>query len=330
MRFSLLKKGFPKRNLYTIQTHRRNSTAALANKSYRPSSLALAHIDSGKPTTSEVINSVLSNQKVSISQKELDGLLRLPSVIFNLPITDQTYPSLLALIGKPQSRRSNCGVYIFTHKNTGNKYAGSSNDLARRFKQYFEKNVLFNNKTTGMLLPLLEKEGFDAFTLEIIIIPESFSNYPYCFLEQYYLLDKRFNLNTQRIVNFRVNQGFKIFLYDLDCKILYFTSQSLNAFCADLGIHNSTYKKGIKGVPYLDFFTISNAFVVDAIPANLTLSELRDLLAQRREESFVKRVESYGKIIEVIDKETNARTTYPSVQSVASKFNIDRATIRRG
>jgi len=109
-------------------------------KTYRsPLSLVQEHIAKGgvHPINSEVINSVLLNQKVAISQKELDELLRLPSVKFDLPITDETHPSLLALIVKPHSKRSNTGVYVFTHKPTGNKYVGSSNDLARRFKQYF-------------------------------------------------------------------------------------------------------------------------------------------------------------------------------------------------
>ncbi len=82
---------------------------------YRPTNLVEEHLNKGNPTTSEVINSVLLNQKVSINQKELDDLLNLPSVKFDLPITNETYPSLLALVGKPASRRSNAGVYIFSH-----------------------------------------------------------------------------------------------------------------------------------------------------------------------------------------------------------------------
>jgi predicted GIY-YIG superfamily endonuclease len=83
-------------------------------------------------------------------------------------------------------------VYIyFTHKTSNNKYVGSSNDLSRRFKQSFEKkNVLFNNKTTILLLPLIKKKGFEAFALEIIVIPSSYFKYSYCFLGLYYLLDK--------------------------------------------------------------------------------------------------------------------------------------------
>src|SRR4030095_193331 len=166
-----------------------------------------------------------------------DKLLNLSKVKFDLPITKETYPELLALVGKPQSRQSNAGIYIFIHMVTNSKYVGSSNDLSRRFKQYFEKNVLFNNKSIGLLLPLIEKEGFEAFTLEIIVTPSLYPKHSHCFLEQYYLLDKEFNLNTHKIVNFRVNQGYKIYLYGLDYKTLYYTSNSLNEFCAYLGIH---------------------------------------------------------------------------------------------
>src|SRR5690606_39828875 len=119
--------------------YRFESGLTLSKKDYRPNKIALEHINSGNPTTSEVINSVLLNQNVSITQKELDDLLSLPKVNFDLPITDQTYPALLGLIGKPGSKRSKAGVYIFSHKYSNKKYVGSSNDLARRFNQYFER-----------------------------------------------------------------------------------------------------------------------------------------------------------------------------------------------
>lgn len=296
---------------------------------YRPNSLALEHINSGNLTTSEVINSVLLNQKVSISQEKLDVLLSLPSVNFDLPITDQTYPALLALIGKPGSKRSNAGIYLFSHKHSDKKYVGSSNDLARRFKQYFEKNVLFNNKDTGILLPMLEKEELKAFTLDVTVIPSSYPKYSHCFLEQYYLLNKKFNLNTHKIVNFRVNQGFNIYLYDKDCKILYYSSNSLNAFCADLGIHHSSYKKHIANNSlYLDYFIISNNLIAEAAPAGLTELGLRELIDERRKISLNKLHLSYGKYIEVLDSDTNTRKIYESSYKVATRFGFSRSSLR--
>lgn len=309
----------------------KSNAATIPNDSkiHRPLNL-VKDIANGNTINSEDINSVLVNQKVTISQKELDKLLNLPSVKFDLPITNETYPSLLALIGKPQSRRSNTGVYVFTHIHTGKKYVGSSNDLARRFKQYFDKDALFGNKNTGQLTPMIEKEGLGAFSLQVTVVPSSYPKYSHCFLEQYYLLDKSFNLNTHKVVNFRVNQGFKVFLYDLDCKTLYYSSSYLNAFCADLGIHSSSYRKCISsGVPFLDFFVISNTLITEAVPANLSVSDVRDLLSQCRKDSLNKRAIALGKVIEVFDKDTNEIKTYSSTTKVADKFGMARTTVKR-
>lgn len=319
------------------------SGLTLSKKDYRPNTIALEHINSGNPITNEVINSVLLNQNVSITPKELDNLLSLPKVNFDLPITDQTYPALLGLIGKPGSKRSKAGVYIFSHKYSDRKYVGSSNDLARRFNQYFEKNALFSNKDTGLLLPMLEEENLNAFTLEVTVIPSSLSKYSHCFLEQYYLLvpaavfmrlgpaklDKRFNLNSHKIVNFRVNQGFKIYLYDKDCKTLYYSSISLNAFCADLGVHHTSYKKYVnKNELFLGHFIISNGLVGDAISTDLTELEVREFIKKQRISSLDKLHKSYGSLIEVFDTDTNTTTIIDSVAKAASKFGVSRSSIR--
>ena len=68
----------------------------------------------------------------------------------------------------------------------------------------------------------MEKQGLGAFSLQVLVVPTSYPKFSHYFLEQYYLLDKSFNLNTHKVVNFIVNQGFKLFLYDLDCKTLYY------------------------------------------------------------------------------------------------------------
>ena len=108
--------GTPSTPLVGVRKVRFESGLRLAKQNYRPNTIALEHINSGNLTTSEVINSVLLNQNVSITQKELDNLLSLPKVNFDLPVTDQTYPALLGLIGKPGSKRSKAVIYIFSHK----------------------------------------------------------------------------------------------------------------------------------------------------------------------------------------------------------------------
>jgi hypothetical protein len=93
-------------------------------------------------------------------------------------------------------------------------------------------------------------------------------------LEQYHLLDSQFNLNTQKVVNFRVNQGNTVYLYDLEGKILYYTANSLNALKADLGVHHSTVTKCVKtGSLYLDYFIITDQLKPDAKKADLSLAK---------------------------------------------------------
>jgi len=176
---------------------------------------------------------------------------------------------------------------------------------------------------------MIEKEKLEAFTLEVTAIPSSFSNYAHCFLEQYNLLDKRFNLNTHKIVNFRVNQGFNIYLYDKDCKTLYYSSKSLNAFCADLGIHHTSYKKHIVNKElFLGYFIISNSLISEAVPTDLTETLVRELIKKQRTYSLNKLHTSYGSIVEVFDIDTNTTTKMESVAKAASKFGVSRTTIR--
>lgn len=203
--------------------------------------------DSYMDITSEVINNLLVNQGVSITTEDLDILKNIPSVKFDLPISDQIYPSFAALVGRPQTKGWKSGVYIFTHKPSKRKYVGSSNNLSRRLNQYFTFKHI-DNKNSGKFLPFLQEEGFAKFSLKIQVMTEEFSstNYYYSFLEQYHLLHKRFDLNTQRIVNFRVNQGNRVYLYDIEGKTLYYMSNSFNNLQGDLGIHFDTYSRCVK------------------------------------------------------------------------------------
>jgi hypothetical protein len=77
---------------------------------------------------------------------------------------------------------------------------------------------------------------------------------------------------------------FKIYLYDKDCKILYYSGNYLNAFCGDLGIHNSSYKKYVnnKIEYYLDKFFISNTLILEAMPTYLTEREVRNFISKQR------------------------------------------------
>jgi hypothetical protein len=61
-----------------------SSIRSLANN---PESLALEHINSGKPTTSTVINKMLLNQNLSVTESKLKELLKVKGVELDLPVS---------------------------------------------------------------------------------------------------------------------------------------------------------------------------------------------------------------------------------------------------
>jgi hypothetical protein len=98
--------------------------------------------------------------------------------------------------------------------------------------------------------------------------------------------------------------------------------------CEDLGIHHS-YKKHIaNNSPFLDNFIISNTLVAEATPAGLTELELRELIDRCRIKKLNKLHLSYGKLVEVLDSDTNTTKIYDSVYKVATRFGISRTTLR--
>lgn len=262
----------------------------------------------------------MQNQKVSITKTELEKLKKIPGVKFDLPLNDQTIPSFQALVGKPHARGWKAGIYIFTHIPTGSKYIGSSNSLSRRLNQYFTFKHI-NQENSGQLIPLIKIEGFDKFSLEIFVMPIEFSfGFYYLFLEQYHLLNKNFNLNSQRIVNFRVNQGTNIYLYDLEGKTLYYTSNSLNKIKGDLGIHHNTCINCIKkGDSFLNFFKITNTLIEGAKKSNLNISDLASLILEKRKlflSKFFKEKVSLPIIIEEV--KTGESLNFSSIVSAVS------------
>ena len=73
---------------------------------------------------------MLLNQGVSITQSELEKLKNISGVMFDLPINDQTYPSLAGLVVRPYTRGPKADISIFTHFVTSSKYVGSSYSLS--------------------------------------------------------------------------------------------------------------------------------------------------------------------------------------------------------
>lgn len=124
-----------------------------------------------KLITSEVINKLLINQGVSITQSELDSIKSIPGVMYTLPLNNETIKSFICLVRTPktssllnkepvkqgtsETRIRKAGVYIFTFIATNSKYVGSSNALGRRIDQYL--NLSCFNKDDGLLIPLIKQ-----------------------------------------------------------------------------------------------------------------------------------------------------------------------------
>lgn len=258
-----------------------SSIKSLANK---PESLALEHINSGKPTTSLVMNKILLNQNLVVTDSKLNQLLKVKGVEFDLPIcTPENYKLLGELTGKSKYKGF-FGVYMFIHKNTGDKYVGSSNLLRRRMDYYFKGDF----PLAGQFLPLLDKYGLKAFKLIIFKLDSNkFSSQDALILEQYHLLNKEFNLNTLRAVNAGSSKCDSVYVYDLTCSTLYYHAKSKIELKRVLNIHTETSKKFVDSkLPYLNKFFLLSYPIFTASVSNTPVEELVGIMQEERQNTY--------------------------------------------
>jgi hypothetical protein len=264
-----------------------------------PESLALEHINSEKPTTSSVINQILLNQNLSVNDSKLVELLKVKGVEMDLSrpkakfqsqtpgtiYTSEKKKLLDDLTGKSKYKGFS-GVYIFIHKNTGDKYVGSSNLLRRRMDYYFKGDF----PLVGKFLPLLHQEGLEAFKLIIFKLDSSkFSHQDALILEQYYLLNKEFNLNTLRVVNAGSlrTKGDAVYVYDLTCSTLYYKAKSKIELKRVLKIHTETSKKFVDSkIPYLNKFLLLSYPIPTALISNISAEELVSIMQKERQDMY--------------------------------------------
>jgi hypothetical protein len=148
-------------------------------------------------------------------------------------------------VGPPP--RWGTGVYIFTCLTTGQKYVGSSSQLSFRLKGYLNQT----HKNTGKLIPLIKEIGLSEFKLEVISLPYYSEFRPEIVLEQYYLLDPSFNLNTVRIANNPSGSNSKaLYFYNRDKSILYFSTTQQKDFISKLNISHFTFTKHLTNGTY--------------------------------------------------------------------------------
>ena len=204
----------------------------------------------------------------------------------DLPISTPENIKLLAELTGKSKYKGFSGVYIFIHNNTGHKYVGSSNLLRRRMDYYFKGDF----PLVGKFLPLLHKEGLKAFKLIIFKLDSNiFSNQDALILEQYYLLNKEFNLNTLRVVNAGSSKGDPVYVYDLTCSTLYYHAKSNIELKRVLKIHTKTSKKYVDSkIPYLNKFLLLSYYIPTALTSNLSVDKLVDIMQKERQDVYIR------------------------------------------
>lgn len=154
------------------------------NKQMSAYQLANSYIKSGKLITATEVNNVLASFELNITQETLDNILNSSRLNFsNLDANTIKSDSFIQNIGTVRGKKVP-GVYIWTHLYTGDKYVGSSSTLARRLIGYFNGTHV----NSGKLIPLIKKEGVNAFSLQVIPLTENYIKYQKLCIEQYFFI----------------------------------------------------------------------------------------------------------------------------------------------
>ena len=246
--------------------------------------LALEHINNNKPVNCKIINDILAYCNITITDEILQNLINSPRIVINNLDTEgsTTKKIIKDNLGLPSSKIQVPGVYIFTHKITGRKYVGSSSQLAVRLSGYLNNKY----KTMGKFLPLLNKESFFNFTLEIIPLYNNYRFRSEIVLEQFvffFLLDPSFNLNTIKVANNPSGSNAKpLYMYNRDKSVLYYYSTQQKDFIVNLNISHFTFTKHLnKGSYYLGKYLFSRfpentAKIKDISILDLALQQEKD------------------------------------------------------
>ena len=262
-------------------------STGVSHPQYRPESLALEHINSGNVTTSSIINKILLNQNLSVTDAKLEELLKIKGVEIDIPVSNPKDKQLLDELTGKSKYKGFFGVYIFIHKKTGQKYVGSSNLLRRRMDYYFKGEWDF--PLAGKLLHLLHKEGLKAFKLKIFKLDDNkFTSKDALILEQYYLLNKEFNLNTLKVVNAGSSKGNGVYVYDLTCSTLLYHAKSRIELKRVLKIHTETSKIYIDSkLPYLNKYILLSFPIPTASTSNISVQNLVDIIQRERQSLYI-------------------------------------------
>jgi len=152
--------------------------------------------------------------------------------------------------------------------------------LAFRLNGY----INLTHKESGLLIPLLKKEGLKNFSLQVFPFRDNYIKGSEIVLEQYYLLNPSFTLNTIRIANNPSGSNAKsLYMYNRDMSILYYSSVQQIDFIRKFNIHHTTFTKHLNnGTYYLGKYLFLRETVLTAKVKDMSDSDLALMLEKDR------------------------------------------------
>jgi hypothetical protein len=287
-----------------------------------------------KPVTLKVLNEILAYSNILVSEDTLSSLLRTceaSKLEFDELHTKDTNKLIYNKLGLASKKEQLRGVYIFICKSTGQKYIGSSSQLSIRLKGYLNQT----HKISGKLIRLMKEKGLSDFKLEVVVLPYHPEFRSEIVLEQYFLLDPSFDLNTVRVANNPSGSNAKpLFMYNRDKSILFYQTLQQKDFISKLNISHFTFTKHLtKGTYYLGKYVFLREQIETAKNSTMSLGELALMLKRDRLNNNKKKaVNSLSKAIELIDVITKEELTFESlgkcINYLKSKgFSANQATL---
>lgn len=169
----------------------------------------------------------------------------------------------------------------------------------------------FRNKSIGKLIPILNKEKLINFTLEVIPLYDNYDFSSEIVLEQYFLLDPSFNLNTIKVANNPSGSNCKpLYMYNRDKTILYYSSRQQIDFINNLNISHFTFSKHLKkGTFYLGKYLFTRIPELTCKVKDISLLDLQIQLEKDRVKfNKNKPLNSLSKSVLLIDENNNSNS----------------------
>lgn len=168
--------------------------------------------------------------------------------------------------------------------------------------------INLTHRESGLLIPLLKKEKLKNFSLQVFPLHINYTKDSEIILEQYYLLDPSFSLNTIRVANNPSGSNARsLYMYNRDMSILYYSSTQQIDFIRKFNIHHTTFTKHLNnGTYYLGKYLFLREPVLTAKVKDISDSDLYLMLEKDRlKYNINKPLNSSAKPVELTNISTN-------------------------